>query len=97
MERAAALVAVSGGTEETVIVMANRVAVYGLPGLLDRVGDVLAEARRTVDREGSLALTEPYFDFWEAVIGEWQGRLDRGRDAPLGAHRPERGGADDAQ
>jgi ATP/maltotriose-dependent transcriptional regulator MalT len=74
VERAAALAAVSGGTEEVVIVSCNRVAVYGLPGHLDRVGGVLAEARRALDREGSLVLTEPYLDLWEAVIGEWQGR-----------------------
>ncbi len=74
VERAAELAAISGGTEETVIVMANRVAVYGFPGHLDRVGGVLAEARRAVDREGSLVITEPYFDLWEACIQEWQGR-----------------------
>ncbi len=74
VERAAALAAASGGTEETVIVMANRLAVYGFPGHLDRISGVLAEARRAVDREGSLVLTEPYLDFWEACIQEWQGR-----------------------
>ena len=73
-ERAAALAAASGGTEETVIVTANRLAVYGFAGHLDRLGSVLAEARQALDREGSLVLTEPYLDFWEACILEWQGR-----------------------
>ena len=74
VEHAAALAAASGGTEEIVIVTANRLAVYGFPGHLDRLGDVLDEARRTFDREGSLVLTEPYLDLWEACIMEWQGR-----------------------
>ncbi len=74
VERAAALAAASGGTEEAVIVTANRLAVYGFPGHLERLGGVLAEARRAFDREGSLVLTEPYLDLWEACIMEWQGR-----------------------
>jgi DNA-binding CsgD family transcriptional regulator len=74
VERAAALAAASGGTEETVIVMVNRLAVYGFPGHFDRLGDVLAEARQALDREGSLVITEPYLDLWEACIQEWQGR-----------------------
>jgi DNA-binding CsgD family transcriptional regulator len=73
-ERAAALAEASGGTEEAVIVTANRLAVHGLPGRLDRVGELLAEARRTLDREGSLVLAEPYLGLWEACILQWQGR-----------------------
>jgi DNA-binding CsgD family transcriptional regulator/tetratricopeptide (TPR) repeat protein len=74
VERAAVLAATSGGTEEVVIVSCNRLVVYGFSGHLERLGGVLAEARRALDREGSLVLTEPYLDLWEAVIHEWQGR-----------------------
>ena len=74
VERAAALAAASGGTEETVIVTANRLAVYGFPGHLGGLRDLLDEARRTLDREGSLVLNEPYLIFWDAAIMEWQGR-----------------------
>ena len=74
VERAAVLAKASGGTEEAVIVMANRLAVYGFPGYLDRLGGVLAEVRQVLEREGSLALTAPYLDLWEACIQEWQGR-----------------------
>jgi ATP/maltotriose-dependent transcriptional regulator MalT len=74
VERAVALATASGGTEETLIVMVNRLAVHGIPGHLDRLGDVLAETRQALDREGSLVLTEPYLDLWEACIQEWQGR-----------------------
>jgi DNA-binding CsgD family transcriptional regulator/tetratricopeptide (TPR) repeat protein len=74
VERAAALAAASGGTEEAVIVTANRLAAYGFPGHLDHVGDLLVEARHTLDREGSLVLNEPYLVLWEAAIHEWRGR-----------------------
>jgi DNA-binding CsgD family transcriptional regulator/tetratricopeptide (TPR) repeat protein len=74
VDAAFALSEVSNGTEEVTIVSANRVAVFGYLGHLERLPSALAEARIALDREGSLTLNEPFLDCWQAAMLLCEGR-----------------------
>jgi DNA-binding NarL/FixJ family response regulator len=74
IDRAVVLVERSRGTEETSVVQSDRAIIRGVTGRFADLADILEDACRAVDREGSFDVHEPWLAVPEIDLLAWQGR-----------------------